>query len=102
MNLIFYRKAMVVHLGEDLRQLQDHSFCKVSAHQPWSRRSKLSADYMRLRMYLKERSAEHQLLLGIAERPDSALTLAYTPGGEIVGQVTLAPADTWWQGVANT
>src|SRR5213078_1452890 len=44
----------------------------------------------------------HQLLLGIAERPDCALTLAYTPGGEIVGQVTLAPADTWWQGVANT
>src|SRR5215467_8752458 len=45
---------------------------------------------------------EHQLLLGIAERPNCALTLAYTPGGEIVGQVTLAPADTWWQGVANT
>jgi acetoin utilization protein AcuC len=39
---------------------------------------------------------EHQLLLGIAERPDCALTLAYTPGGEIVGQVTLAPADPWW------
>ncbi len=45
---------------------------------------------------------EHHLLLGIAERPDCALTLAYTPGGEIVGQVTLAPADPWWQGVANT
>src|SRR5207248_10725714 len=45
---------------------------------------------------------EHQLLLGIAERPDSALTLAYTPAGEIVGQVTQAPADPWWQGVANT
>jgi GNAT superfamily N-acetyltransferase len=45
---------------------------------------------------------EHQLLLGIAERPDCALTLAYTPGGEIVGQVTLAPADPWWQAVANT
>lgn len=45
---------------------------------------------------------EHQLLLGIAERPDCALTLAYTPVGEIVGQVTLAPADAWWQGLANT
>ena len=44
---------------------------------------------------------EHQLLLGIAERPDCALTLAYTSSGEIVGQVTLAPADAWWQGVAN-
>jgi GNAT superfamily N-acetyltransferase len=50
--------------------------------------------------YVSER--EHQLLLGIAERPDCALTLAYTPTGEVVGQVTLAPADAWWQGVANT
>jgi GNAT superfamily N-acetyltransferase len=41
-------------------------------------------------------------LLGIAERPDCALTLAYTPTDEIVGQVTLAPADAWWQGLANT
>ena len=45
---------------------------------------------------------EHQLLLGIAEDPECALTLAYTPAGEIVGQVTLAPADAWWQGIANT
>ncbi len=45
---------------------------------------------------------EHQLLLGIAERPDCALTLAYTTTDEIVGQVTLAPAEPWWQGVANT
>jgi hypothetical protein len=45
---------------------------------------------------------EHQLLLGIAERPDCALTLAYTPSGEIVGQVTLAPLDHWWQDIGNT
>ena len=44
---------------------------------------------------------EHQLLLGIAERPDCALTLAYTPTGEIVGQVTLAPLDHWWQDIGN-
>jgi len=44
---------------------------------------------------------EHQLLLGIAERPDCALTLAYTPIGEIVGQVTLAPLDHWWQDIGN-
>src|SRR5437660_9175383 len=50
--------------------------------------------------HLPER--EHQLLLGNAERSDCALTLAYTPIGEIVGQVTVAPADAWWQGVANT
>ncbi len=41
-------------------------------------------------------------MLGIAERPDCALTLVYTSTGEIVGQVILAPADGWWQGVANT
>lgn len=45
---------------------------------------------------------EHRLLRGIAESPDCALTLAYTTTNEIVGQVTLAPADPWWQGVANT
>jgi predicted N-acetyltransferase YhbS len=44
---------------------------------------------------------EHQLLLGIAERPDSMLTLAYTSSGDIVGQVTLAPLDHWWQDIGN-
>ena len=39
---------------------------------------------------------EHQLLLSIAKRSDSVLTLAYTPAGEIVGEVTLAPVDSWW------
>lgn len=45
---------------------------------------------------------EHQLLLGIAKSPDCALTLAHTPTGEIVGQVTIAPADEWWEGIENT
>jgi GNAT superfamily N-acetyltransferase len=72
-----------------------HSFC------PPSLVASLKADRdLHAFTYVPER--EHQLLLGIAERPDSALTLAYTPGGEIVGQVTLTPADTWWQGVTNT
>ena len=44
---------------------------------------------------------EHQLLLGIAERPDCALTLAYTSTGEIVGQVTLAPLEHWWHDIGN-
>jgi hypothetical protein len=44
---------------------------------------------------------EHQLLLGIAERPDCSLTLAYTSTGEIVGQVTLAPLEHWWQDIGN-
>jgi GNAT superfamily N-acetyltransferase len=45
---------------------------------------------------------EHQLLVDIAKRPDSALTLAYTLSGEIVGEVTLAPADAWWEGLGQT
>src|SRR5437667_2810319 len=72
-----------------------HSFC------PPSLVTSLNAD-RGLHAFAHVPEREHQLLLGIAERPDCALTLAYTPGGEIVGQVTLAPADPWWQGVANT
>ncbi len=44
---------------------------------------------------------EHQLLLKIAQCPESVLTLAYTPAGVIVGQVTLATCDEWMQGVEN-
>src|SRR5258708_13367818 len=72
-----------------------HSFC------PPSLVASLKAE-RGLHAFARVPEREHQLLLGTAERPDCALTLAYTPGGEIVGQVTLAPADAWWQGVANT
>src|SRR5437660_4801872 len=72
-----------------------HSFC------PPSLVTSLKAD-RGLHAFTHVPEREHQLLLGIAERPDCALTLAYTPHGEIVGQVTLALADAWWQGVANT
>ncbi|MGZ3616088.1 MAG: acetoin utilization protein AcuC [Ktedonobacteraceae bacterium] len=44
---------------------------------------------------------EHQLLLNIAKRPDCALALAHTPTGEIVGEVTIAPGDEWWEGLDN-
>jgi len=44
---------------------------------------------------------EYALLLRIAKRPDSMLTLAYTPSGEIVGQVTIVPCDGWWQDLEN-
>src|SRR5204863_3437791 len=63
-----------------------HSCC------PPSLVASLSAD-RGLRAFARVPERELQLLLGIAERPDSALTLAYTPSGEIVGQVTLAPLD---------
>ena len=44
---------------------------------------------------------EHQLFLNIAKRPDCALTLAHTTTGEIVGEVTIAPGDEWWEGLDN-
>jgi GNAT superfamily N-acetyltransferase len=55
-----------------------------------------------LRAFARLPEREHQLLREIAKRPDSILTLAYTQQGVIVGQVTLAPADNSWQGLANT
>jgi acetoin utilization deacetylase AcuC-like enzyme/GNAT superfamily N-acetyltransferase len=54
-----------------------------------------------LRAFARLPEREHQLLLSIARRPDCALTLAHTPSGEIVGEVTLAPGDEWWEGLEN-
>jgi GNAT superfamily N-acetyltransferase len=71
-----------------------HSFC------PPSLVASLRAD-RGLHAFARVPEREHQLLLGIAERPDCALTLAYTPAGEIVGQVTLAPLEHWWQDIGN-
>jgi GNAT superfamily N-acetyltransferase len=71
-----------------------HSFC------PPSLVASLKTD-RGLRAFARVAEREHQLLLGIAERPDCALTLAYTATGEIVGQVTLAPLDHWWQDIGN-
>jgi acetoin utilization deacetylase AcuC-like enzyme/GNAT superfamily N-acetyltransferase len=44
---------------------------------------------------------EKDLLLGIASRPDCALALAHTATGDIVGEVTIAPGDAWWEGLDN-
>jgi GNAT superfamily N-acetyltransferase len=55
-----------------------------------------------LRAFARLPEREHQLLLSLARRPESRLTLAYTATGKIVGQVTLTPADDWWQGIGNT
>jgi acetoin utilization deacetylase AcuC-like enzyme/GNAT superfamily N-acetyltransferase len=54
-----------------------------------------------LRAFARLPDREQQLLLGIAKSPDAALTLAHTPTGEIIGQVTIAPADEWWEGIEN-
>ncbi len=54
-----------------------------------------------LRAFARLPEREHQLLLDIARSPDCALTLAHTPIGEIVGEVTIAPADEWWESIEN-
>ncbi len=54
-----------------------------------------------LRAFARIPEREHRLLVGIAKSPDCALTLAHTPSGEIVGEVTIAPGDVWWEGLEN-
>jgi acetoin utilization deacetylase AcuC-like enzyme/GNAT superfamily N-acetyltransferase len=54
-----------------------------------------------LRAFARLPEREHRLLVGIAKSPDCALALAHTPAGEIVGEVTLAPGDAWWDGIEN-
>jgi predicted N-acetyltransferase YhbS len=71
-----------------------HSFC------PPSLVASLKAD-RGLNAFARTPEREHQLLLGLAERFDSMLTLAYTSFGEIVGQVTLAPLEQEWKDIGN-
>ena len=54
-----------------------------------------------MRAFARLPEREHQLLLNIARNPDSALTLAHTPEGEIVGEVTLAPGEAWFEGLED-
>jgi acetoin utilization protein AcuA len=54
-----------------------------------------------LRSFARLPEREHALLLNLARRPDALLALAYTCGGEIVGQVTLVPVDGWWKGLPH-
>lgn len=54
-----------------------------------------------LRAFARRPEREHQLLISVAQRPENMLTLAYTATGKIVGQVMLAPAEGWWQGIGD-
>lgn len=54
-----------------------------------------------LRAFARLPEREWQLLLKIAKSPDCALALAHTPAGAIVGEVTIAPGDEWWEGLDN-
>ena len=51
-----------------------------------------------LRAFARRPEREHQLLLNIAKKPENKLTIACTPDGIIIGEVTLAPADARWGG----
>lgn len=55
-----------------------------------------------LRAFARNPEREHQLLLHVARQPECRLALAYTPDGKIVGQMTLAPVDDWWQDLKQT
>jgi acetoin utilization protein AcuA len=55
-----------------------------------------------LRAFARRPDYEHRQLISVAQRSDSLLILAYTLTGKIVGQVTLAPADSWWDGLSDT
>lgn len=48
-----------------------------------------------LRVFSRLPEFEHQRLLDIARKPENILSLASTPSGVIVGQVTLAPLHGW-------
>jgi len=54
-----------------------------------------------LRAFARLPEREQHLLLSIAQHPENRLTLAYTASGTIVGQVSLAPLDEWWQDIGN-
>jgi acetoin utilization deacetylase AcuC-like enzyme/GNAT superfamily N-acetyltransferase len=55
-----------------------------------------------LQAFARVPEREHQLLLTIAQNPECVLTVAHTPAGDIVGQVTLAFGDEWWEELENT
>ena len=54
-----------------------------------------------LRAFARTPEREHELLLTLAGKPATRLTLAYTPAGKIVGQATLTPLDGWWRDIDN-
>ena len=50
-----------------------------------------------LHAFARHPEREHELLLKIARSDRGELALAYTDTGVIVGQITFADADIWWQ-----
>ena len=54
-----------------------------------------------LRSFARRADREQELLKRISARPDSELIVAHTPEGVMVGQVSVARADGWWEGIED-
>lgn len=55
-----------------------------------------------LRAFARLPEREHHRLVEMAKHPEALLTLAYTFSGEIVGEVSMVPVDSWWEGLDKT
>ena len=54
-----------------------------------------------LRSFARRADRERELLKRIAARPDSELIVAHTSEGLLVGQVSIAQADGWWEAIED-
>jgi GNAT superfamily N-acetyltransferase len=54
-----------------------------------------------LRAFARYPQREHRRLLALANCPDATVSLAATFSGEIVGEMSLTPADAWWKGLEH-
>ena len=84
----FYRRTVRTRVGTILLRRD----CSPSLVQKLHEDSGLQA-------FAHNSEREYQLLLDVAQCPNSTLTLAYTLEGMIVGAAILAPADEWWRGI---
>ena len=74
-------------------ELKGESLVLQTACSPWLV-EELETD-RGLQVFSRLPEREHQRLLEITRRPENLLSLAYTPSGVIIGQVTLAPLHGW-------
>ena len=52
-----------------------------------------------LSAFARDPEREHELLVRLAERPQGMVAVAHTPAGVIVGQVSVAKGEDWWEGI---
>ena len=54
-----------------------------------------------LRSFARRADREQALLKRIASGPECELVVAHTPGGLLIGQVSICAADEWWEGIPD-